>query len=143
MFETWFKNISVAKANYQNAKTEEEKGDARLVYQTISGQIKETDKITQRAFSDYESSRACGNPLLDIREVLWNKDVPAYVESLRSHGVQMFTVSSTYSSAVELYWELEKAGCHMVGMREVFLPFTKGPFGDELEKAPAVLFSLY
>lgn len=143
MFETWFKNLSDSRAAIQSATTEEEREDARLYRRTLRDEIdRSCDDATKHAFSDYCFSRNNGNSLLDVHEVLWSKDVPAYVESLRSHGLQMFTVSSTFGGAVELYWELEKAGCHMVGMREVFTSSYVGDT-DEHEKVPAVLFSLY
>ena len=144
MFETWYKESSAARAAIEAASTEEQRDIARKNRRALREEIDRAcgDDITKRAFSDYCSARNNGNLFMDINSVLWSKEVPAYVESLRSHGVQMFTVSSTFSSAVELYWELEKAGCHMVGMREVFTSELIGDT-DEHKKVPAVLFSLY
>lgn len=144
MFENWFKKSSAARAAIEAASTEEQRDIARKNRRALREEIDRAcgDDITKRAFSDYCSARNNGNLFMDINSVLWSKEVPAFVESLRSHGVQMFTVSSTFGGAVELYWELEKAGCHMVGMREVFTSSYVGDT-DEHEKVPAVLFSLY
>lgn len=144
MFETWLKELNAARAAIEAASTEEQRDIARKKRRALREEIDRAcgDDITKRAFSDYCSARNNGNLFLDINSVLWSKEVPAFVESLRCHGVQMFTVSSTFGGAVELYWELEKAGCHMVGMREVFTSSCVGDT-DEHEKVPAVLFSLY
>lgn len=144
MFETWLKELNAARAAIETASTEEQRDIARKNRRALREEIDRAcgDDITKRALADYCSARNNGNLFLDINSVLWSKEVPAFVESLRDHGVQMFTVSSTFGGAVELYWELEKAGCHMVGMREVFTSSYVGDT-DEHEKVPAVLFSLY
>lgn len=87
-------------------------------------------------FNYYTDSRSNGNELLDIgRDVIWERDVPAFLSTMRTEGIKQFTFSSSWSSAIEIAWCFQKHGCSLEGMTEIY----KQKDGI---KSPALLFTI-
>ena len=92
-----------------------------------------------RLFKEYEVSRDSGNEHLDISEVVWDKDVADLITAMRENGIELFTFSSTWSSAVETAWLFQQNGCKLEGLIEINSHFTKWD-SDEHEKVYGYLF---
>ena len=89
----------------------------------------------------FTASTKTGNEHLDISEVVWDKDVESLINCLRENGIERFTFSSTWSSAVETAWLFQKAGCTLSGLIEINSQH-KAFMSDEYEKAHGYLFSI-
>jgi hypothetical protein len=88
-------------------------------------ELKELGNATCRLFKEYEVYRDSGNEHLDIREVLWDKDVADLVTAKRENGIEHFTFSSTWSSTVETARLFQQNGCKLEGLIEINSNYTK------------------
>ena len=138
-FENFYNRISDAKTAYNAAKTEDEKNTARAAYKAVWDELKELGNAACRLFKEYEVSRDSGNDYLDISEVVWDNEAAKLIEAMRQNGIERFTFSSTWSSAVETAWLFQQNGCTLEGLIEINSHFTKWD-SDEHEKAHGYLF---
>ena len=138
-FENFYNRIRDAKNAYNAARTEDEKNIARFAYKAVWDELKELGNAACRLFNEYEVSRDSGNEHLDISEVVWDKDVADLVTAMRENGIEHFTFSSTWSSAVETAWLFQQNGCKLEGLIEINSHYTKWD-SDEHEKAHGYLF---
>ena len=82
-----------------------------------------------------------GNALIDFNDNILDETVPALVETLRACGIEQFTFSSGWSSAVRTAWLFLQNGCTNEGMTLIHTghyPFRS----QEEEMAPAFIFRL-
>ena len=87
-------------------------------------------------FNYYADSLSNGNKYLDIgRDVIWEKDEPAFLSVMRMEGIKHFTFSSSWSSAIEIAWRFQQHGCTLEGLTEVYK-------NKEENKSPALLFTI-
>lgn len=114
---------------------------ARKAYATWQGSIAVKGEDYARIYTRYEESRDCGNEYIDFRDTIQDNRVENLVKSLRKYGIEKFTFSSGWSSAVETAWLFVQNGCRVEGMVEINTPYK--PFmSDEYEKAHGYLFSI-
>ena len=92
-----------------------------------------------RMFERYKSARQRGNDYIDLSETIWDNQVPGLIEDFRTYGIEAFTFSSTWSSAVEIAWLFQQNGCSLAGLIEINSQYTSFRKND-YEKAPAYLF---
>lgn len=137
------------KRNYEAIKafqdrydaTENEVAKTAIREDYISFCMKEIDargKDYQRMYQMYEDMCDRGNEYMDIDNINKN-EIPAMVESFRKYGVDRFTMSSTWSSAVNAGWAFVQNGCQVQGMTEIN-GTTKKFMSDGYEKTPAYVF---
>ena len=81
--------------------------------------LEELGNTAGRLWREYEISRDNGNELLDINEVVWEKDAESLISCMREIGIGQFTFSSTWSSAVETAWLFKQNGCELEGLVEI------------------------
>lgn len=114
---------------------------ARTAIHKLWEGINEKGGAYARIYRDYKTSRDKGNDLIDLRDVIWDKDVERLIACMRENGIARFTFSSTWSSAVETAWLFKENGCELEGLIQVNgdKSFFKD---DEYDKAPAYLFSI-
>ena len=82
-----------------------------------------------------------GNAYIDLNDTIWDDQVPALIGNLREYGIEKFTFSSTWSSAVETAWLFTQNGCRLEGLVEINGRH-KAFMSDEYEKAHGYLFSI-
>lgn len=85
-------------------------------------------------------SRNNGNELLDINDVVWDKDAPELIKAMKLYGIKAFTFSSGWSHAVMTAWRFQEAGAKLVGLVQI-----NGSLNwddEEHEKIPAYKFTL-
>ena len=138
-FENFYNRNKDAKNAYDIAKNEDELNAARAAYKAVWDELKELGNAACRLFNEYEVSRDSGNDYLDISEVVWDKDVADLITAMRENGIEHFTFSSTWSSAVETAWLFLQNGCKLEGLIEINSRYT-GWNSDEHEKAHGYLF---
>ena len=126
---------------YDESLSEEAKEAIRADYHVWADGIEAKGRTYADTFRIYKDARDNGNSRPNIAEPHQTRDVPALVKAFRDNGIEEFTYSSTWSSAVEVGWEFLQNGCELAGMVEVFSGFTKS-FSDEKEVVPAYLFRI-
>ena len=87
----------------------------------------------------YQEMKEAGNEHIDLHDTI--RDEAKMIETLRSLGVESFTFSSGWSSAVESAWIFQQNGCKLEGLVELYglnRDWTTG----EREKVHGYLFRL-
>lgn len=141
IFEEAYAGIQEAKKAFDAATDEAGKEAARALYRKAKAPLEGLSNAEQRLWNAYETSKDCGNEYLDINDPVSDEAARALVESMRELGLEAFTFSSTWSSAVETAWLFQKAGCTLAGLIEIHNQYKA--FGtDEYEKAHGYLFKL-
>lgn len=138
IFEKTYTQIAELKKAYDAAKDEDGREKARAAYHDLLKPLEELGSAAGRLWREYETSRDNGNGLLDISEVVWEKDAENLISCMRSIGIEQFTFSSTWSSAVETAWFFKQNGCELEGLVEIngSMKFFEG----KREKKHAYLF---
>ena len=117
-FEKLYKEYQEIKKAYDAAEqdgNEEEK--AIKAYRAWKESYKNESKEFHSIYNAYEESRDNGNEELNFKEYIKKPD--ATIACLKKNGIKKFTFSSGWSDAIEDAWELQQAGCKIIGMTEV------------------------
>ena len=143
-FEKDYQQELKIRADYDAAKAaENEAGQeaARADIHELWGSIDEKGEAYARIYRDYKNARDKGNEYIDFRDVIWDKDVEGLVNCMRENGIDRFTFSSGWSSAVETAWLFKENGCELEGLIQINgdQNFFKE---EEYEKVPAYLFAI-
>lgn len=118
-FEETYQQYTELKKQYDAATDEEGKAAARASYQELMQGIEDRGGVACRLWREYEISRENENSILDIQDVVWDKDVESLIDGMREFGIDRFTFSSGWSSAVETAWLFKQNGCELEGLVEV------------------------
>jgi len=123
------------------AESESGKEAARTAIHALWDSIEAKGKAYTRIYRDYKDSRDKGNDYIDFHDVIWDKDAPELIACMRENGIERFTFSSGWSSAVETAWIFKENGCQLEDLIQIN--------GDrdfyhegQYNKAPAYLFSI-
>ena len=138
IFEETYTKIAELKKAYDAAKDEESREKVRDAYHNLLKPLEELGDTAGRLWREYEISRDNGNELLDISEVVWEKDAESLISCMRDIGIEQFTFSSTWSSAVETAWLFKQNGCELEGLVEI--NGSMNFFDDKREKKHGYLF---
>lgn len=141
IFEKTYAQVQEAKKAYDTATTDEAKEAAFALYHEAVDPLEALGATACRIWREYEVSRDSGNTYLDLSDVVWDRDVDALIACMKENGIEHFTFSSTWSSAVETAWLFQKAGCRLEGLVEINSRH-KAIMSDEYEKAHGYLFGL-
>ena len=87
----------------------------------------------------YQEMKEAGNEHIDLHDTI--RDEAKMIKTLRSLGVESFTFSSGWSSAVESAWLFQQNGCRLEGLIELN-GTTKDWITGEREKVHGYLFSI-
>lgn len=117
------------------------KAAARKAMQELKDSIWAMGNEYFRVFQMALDSMEKGNDLIDLHDSIWDEHVPAFIENLRKCGIDRFTFSSTWSSAVKTAWLFLQNGCTNEGMIEIHTG--NFPYGGAEEMAPAYIFSIH
>lgn len=141
IFEETYRGIQEAKKAYATATNTAEQDAARAIYKQATAKIGGLSSTEQRIWSAYETAKACGNVYIDLNDTISDDAVEGLVACMKKYGIEAFTFSSTWSSAVETAWLFQKAGCTLAGLIEINSQH-KAFMSDEYEKAHGYLFKL-
>ena len=119
-------------------------GEKEKAHQSCN-ELKETIKTEENGFRKiwtmYEKARENQNMYIDFNEVIWDNEVQSIIKTLRDNGIEKFTFSSTWTSAVKTAWLFTQNGCTLEGLTEInegYEDFITG----KMKKTPAYLFKL-
>ena len=140
-FEKDYAEFEEIKKMFDSAGDEQEKDAARLHYKEWSDGITAKGQEYSEFFRFYKDAREDGNEYIDLHDTLRDEKIEGLVASFRKYGVEKFTFSSTWSSAVKTAWLFTLCGCRAEGMMEVNSNYTK-PLSSEREKIPAFVFRI-
>lgn len=141
IFEEAYRGIQEAKKAYAAATNEAQQDAARAIYKQATAKLDGLSKTEKRIWSAYETAKDCGNEYLDLNGTIRDDTVEDLVACMKECGIEAFTFSSTWSSAVETAWLFQKAGCTLSGLIEINSQH-KAFMSDEYEKAHGYLFKL-
>ena len=143
-FEAIYQKHEEIKARFQAAKAEknaEVMEQARAEYQRLEESIERKGVTFATMYDLYKSARERGNEYIDISECYEYRNEAALIADFRECGIDTFTFSSSWSSAVESAWAFIQNGCTLMGMVEINAK-TKNWEGDDYEKRHAYLFKV-
>lgn len=103
--------------------------------------IKTEEKCFQKIWAMYKNSQDNKNQYIDFSDAIWDNEVEQIIKTLKDNGIEYFTFSSTWSSAVKIAWLFKENGCTLEGLTEVnegYEDFITG----KMKKTPAYLFKL-
>ena len=113
---------------------------ARDSYHEMEDEILKTeDDDFGFAYRLYKQMKECGNEYIDLSIAI--HDEVGVLQTLRKYGVERFTFSSGWSSAVESAWIFQQNGCRLEGLIElnsIHKDWTTG----EREKVHGYLFTI-
>lgn len=138
---TKMREIKAAYHTAEAQKSTEGMEAARAAHQSLMAEIEGRGRDYMNVFRLYESAMERGNEYIDLRDVIWDKDVAGLINSLRENGIRHFTFSSTWSGAVETAWLFTQNGCVLEGLVEINGPCT-GIGTSEYEKVHGYLFAI-
>lgn len=141
IFEEAYRGIKEAKKAYAAATNEAQQDAARVIYKQATAKLDGLNGPEKRIWSAYETAKDCGNEYLDLNDTIRDNEVEGLVTCMKEYGIEAFTFSSTWSSAVETAWLFQKAGCTLAGLIEINSQH-KAFMSDEYEKAHGYLFRL-
>lgn len=122
----------------EKAGDEKGKNDAREKYNRIMESIQQKGNMYAKVYSLYSEAQERGNEYLDLHEVIWDGDVEELINCFRKYGIEKFTFSSRWSSAVEVAWLFIENRCSLEGIKEI-----NGHWDDlngGFKKMPAYIF---
>lgn len=130
------------KAQYHEAEkagSTEGQEAARNTYHELEEQIGAKGDSYARIYQLYSEARERGNEYIDLNDTIWDKQVKPLIDSLREYGIEKFTFSSSWSSAVETAWLFTQNGCRLEGLVEINSRH-RAFMSEEYEKAHGYLF---
>lgn len=89
----------------------------------------EKDGINLTFYWAYRTAKSTGNELIDFHDIIWERDVPQIVDNLKEFGITEFTISSGFSSLVDIIAAFTANGCTLIGTTKVranYTDFTTG-----------------
>ena len=135
-FEEFYNRQQELSKAYKATPTQETAEYCKTEMDAIWKEITSKGIAFTAIFNYYADSLSNGNKYLDIgRDVIWEKDVPAFLSTMRTEGIKQFTFSSSWSSAIEIAWRFQQHGCTLEGLTEVYK-------NKEENKSPALLFTI-
>ena len=131
---------AIKNAYYAAEKAGDEAGKekARADIRSLNEEIAAKGDAYAFVYRLYKEMKEVGNEHIDLHDTI--RDEAKMIETLRSLGVESFTFSSGWSSAVESAWIFQQNGCRLEGLIELNSQY-KDLEGNR-EKAHGYLFSI-
>lgn len=143
-FEEDYRKHEALKAAFDKAEADgnlDQMDRIRAEHEELTKEIAEKGKAYAHLYRRYEDAREAGNEKLDFNDVIWEKDIPDLVKTMKENGITEFTISSTFSSLIDTIVEFEKYGAKLLGtttVKATYIDFRTG----ENEVHPAFKMSL-
>ena len=67
----------------------------------------------------YIRTQETTNNILDFNDVIWESDVEGIVKNCKEFGLKEITISSRFSSLIDILAEFEKQGAKLAGLTQV------------------------
>ncbi|MEG1433059.1 DUF7698 family protein [Eubacterium sp.] len=89
----------------------------------------------------YKNSLEAGKDLIDFDELIWDDDIGPILEICKSVGITKFTISSSFSSLIDVLNEFGNRGCHIACLTKVKARYTDRQTGERAS-IPALLIKI-
>ncbi len=97
--------------------------------------------INNTVFRAYTECFETENEMLDFSEVIWEEDIEEIVKFMKTHGIEKFTISSTFSGLIKTLAKLEEQNIKISGMTQVRARYTD-IFTKEKAIIPAIVMTV-
>ena len=67
----------------------------------------------------YIRTQETTNEILDFNDVIWENDVEGIIKNCKEFGLKEITISSRFSSLIDILAEFEKQGAKLIGLTKV------------------------
>lgn len=133
---------SIAKYNAAEAAGDNEGCKAAMAdLEACKKAMEEVDDRFRTVYLLYRSMKERGNDMIDFNEPYQYRNAAETVELLREYGIEKFSFSSGWSSAIECAWEFVQNGCELAGITEVH-GTVRDFYSDEYKLVPAYIFNV-
>lgn len=136
-----FEKEQEIRRQYDEAKDEAGKEAARAAYKAWEDSVTENGIDFGNVYRLYSDAKERGNEYIDLRDCIWEKNVPNLISNLRAQGIERFTFSTTWSGSVETAWLFQQNGCTLEGLVEINGQ-CRDCFTGKYEKAHGYLFRM-
>ena len=75
--------------------------------------------INRTFYWAYIKTQETTNENLDFEDVIWESDVEGIIKNCKEFGLKEFTISSRFSSLIDILAEFEKQGAKLIGLTKV------------------------
>ena len=79
--------------------------------------------INRTFYWAYIRTQETTNENLDFEDVIWKNDVEGIIKNCKEFGLKEITISSRFSSLIDILAEFEKQGAKLVGLTKVTTRF--------------------
>lgn len=79
--------------------------------------------INRTFYWAYIRTQETTNEKLDFEDVIWENDVEGIIKNCKEFGLKEITISSRFSSLIDILAEFEKQGAKLVGLTKVTTRF--------------------
>ena len=144
IFEETYAKVQALKKAYDEAgksNDEDSKNEVRKKHEELMMELSNQGSVTINIWNMYEEAKDCGNKYIDLNEVIWEEQVETTIKTLRENGIEYFTFSSGWSSAVETAWLFTQNGCRLEGLIEINTKYKDFRTGKN-KKAHGYLFKV-
>jgi len=112
---------------------------ARADYDTWRAGIMANGRAYTKIYNYYEDARTVGNKYIDIHDTINDDEIKDLVAEMRALGIDHFTFSSGWTSAVNTAWLFQQEGCSVEGIAEINTRY-KAFMSNEWEKGHGYIF---
>lgn len=75
--------------------------------------------INRTFYWAYIRTQETTNEILDFNDVIWENDVEGIIKNCKEFGLKEITISSRFTSLIDILAEFEKQGAKLVGLTQV------------------------
>ena len=79
--------------------------------------------INRTFYWAYIRTQETTNENLDFEDVIWENDVEGIIKNCKEFGLKEITISSRFSSLIDILAEFEKQGAKLIGLAKVTTRF--------------------
>lgn len=98
-------------------------------------------EINRTLYWAYMNSKEAGNESIDFSDVIWDYEVENIVKGFKEIVEKEFTISSTFSSLIEILEKFAEFGCKMNGLTKVKARYTDFQTGEK-QFIPAIKMTI-
>lgn len=114
-----YAELKAAFTEAENAKDEAKQAEIRKAYEDLKEEVRAEGRAYSNLISLYTDMKRRGNEYIDLADCYIYQDEEALIESFKTYGIDHFTFSSSWSSAVESARKFQEAGCLLEGLVEI------------------------
>ena len=75
--------------------------------------------INRTFYWAYIRTQETTNEILDFNDVIWESDVEGIIKNCKEFGLKEITISSRFTSLIDILAEFEKQGAKLIGLTQI------------------------